>query len=40
MYYPQGNGIVEASNRNLMRTIKKILEDNKKDLDSKLKNAL
>ena len=39
-YYPQGNGLVESSNKSLIRIIKKLLEDNKKNLDSKLKYAL
>eukprot|EP00253_Pinus_taeda_P018260 PITA_18260 len=39
-YYPQGNGLVESSNKSLIRIIKKLLEDNKKNWDSKLKFAL
>ena len=39
-YYPQGNGLVESSNKSLVRVIKKLLEDNKKSWDSKLKFAL
>eukprot|EP00253_Pinus_taeda_P019918 PITA_19918 len=39
-YYPQGNGVEESSNKNLIRLIKKLLDDNKKNLDSKLKYAL
>eukprot|EP00253_Pinus_taeda_P032279 PITA_32279 len=39
-YYPQGNGLAESSNKNLVRIIKKLLEDNKKNWDSKLKFAL
>ena len=39
-YYPQGNGLVESSNKSLVRVIKKLLEDNKKSQDSKLKFAL
>eukprot|EP00253_Pinus_taeda_P021876 PITA_21876 len=39
-YYPQGNGLVESSNENLIRIIKKLLGDNKKNFDSKLKYAL
>eukprot|EP00253_Pinus_taeda_P033421 PITA_33421 len=38
-YYPQGNGLAESSNKSLIR-IKKLLEDNKKNWDSKLKYAL
>ena len=29
-YYPQGNGLVESSNKSLVRIIKKLLQDNKK----------
>ena len=29
-YYPQGNGLSESSNKNLMATIKKTMGDNKK----------
>jgi len=39
-YYPQGNGLAESSNKSLIRIIKKMLEDNKKNWDSKLKYAL
>eukprot|EP00253_Pinus_taeda_P033477 PITA_33477 len=39
-YYPQGNGLAESSNKILVRVIKKLLEDNKKSWDSKLKFAL
>ena len=39
-YYPQGNGLAESSNKSLIRIIKKLLEDNKKSWDSKLKFAL
>ena len=39
-YYPQGNGLAESSNKSLVRVIKKLLEDNKKSWDSKLKFAL
>jgi len=28
-YYPQGNGLVESSNKSLVNIIKKLLEDNK-----------
>ena len=30
-YYPQGNGLVESSNKILVRIIKKLLEDNKQN---------
>ena len=39
-YYPQGNGLAESSNKSLIRIIKKLLEENKKNWDSKLKYAL
>ena len=39
-YYPQGNGLAESSNKSLIRIIKKLMEDNKKNWDSKLKYAL
>jgi len=39
-YYPQGNGLAESSNKNLINIIKKLLEDNKKAWDSKLEFAL
>jgi len=39
-YYPQGNGLAESSNKSLIRIMKKLLEDNKKNWDSKLKYAL
>jgi hypothetical protein len=29
-YYPQGNGLVESSNKSLVRIIRKMLEDNQK----------
>ena len=39
-YYPQGNGLVESSNKILVNIIKKILEDNKNSWHKKLINAL
>ena len=39
-YYPQGNGLVESSNKSLIRTIKKLLQDNKKSWNTKLVFAL
>eukprot|EP00253_Pinus_taeda_P033660 PITA_33660 len=39
-YCPQGNGLAESSNKSLIRIIKKLLEDNKRNWDSKLKYAL
>jgi len=29
-YYPQGNGLVESSNKSLVNIIKKLLQENKK----------
>jgi hypothetical protein len=39
-YYPQGNGLAESSNKSLIKIIKKLLEDNKKAWDSKMKFSL
>lgn len=39
-YYPQGNGLAESSNKSLVRNITKLLEQNKKAWDSKLKFPL
>jgi len=39
-YYRQGNGLAKSSNKILIRIIKELLEDNKKNWDSKLKYAL
>ena len=39
-YYPQENDLAESSNKSLSKIIKKLLEDNKKNWDSKLKYAL
>ena len=39
-YYPQGNGLVESSNKILVRIIRKLLETNKKSWDSELKFSL
>jgi hypothetical protein len=36
-YYPQGNGLEESSNKNLIKIIKKMLSQNKKAWDSHLK---
>jgi transposase InsO family protein len=38
--YPQGNGLAESSNKSLLKIFKKLLEDNKKAWDSKLKFTL
>jgi transposase InsO family protein len=39
-YYPQGNGLVESRNKNLMTILKKIVGDNKRSWDNKIKFAL
>jgi hypothetical protein len=39
-YYPQGNGLVESSNKNLMTILKKTVGDNKRSWDNKIKFAL
>ena len=39
-YYPQGNGLEESSNKILVRIIKKLLEDNKRAWNKKMKYAL
>jgi hypothetical protein len=39
-YYPQENGQAESSNKNLMTIVKKIVGENKKSWDSKIKHAL
>jgi hypothetical protein len=39
-YYPQGNGLGESSNKSMINIIKRLLEDNKKEWDSKLKFSL
>jgi transposase InsO family protein len=39
-YYPQGNGLAESSNKSMIWIIKRLLEDNKKAWDSKLKFSL
>jgi hypothetical protein len=39
-YYPQGNGLAKSSNKTLIRIIKKLLAENKKSWDSKLKFSL
>jgi len=39
-YYPQGNGLVESSNKNIMNIVKKIVGENKKIWDGKIKYAL
>jgi hypothetical protein len=39
-YCPQGNGLEESNNKNLMNIIKKVVGENKKAWDSKIKYAL
>jgi len=39
-YYLQGNGLVESNNKNIMNIVKKIVGENKKSWDSKIKYAL
>ena len=39
-YYPQGNGLAESSNKNIIQSIKKLLKHNKRSWDSMLKYAL
>ena len=39
-YYSRGNGLAKSSNKIMIRIIKKLLEDDKKNWDSKLKYAL
>jgi transposase InsO family protein len=39
-YYPQGNGVVESRNKNLITIIKKTVGDNKKSWDSKIKYVI
>ena len=39
-YYPQGNGLAKSSNKNIVNSIKKILFENKRSWDTKLKFAL
>jgi hypothetical protein len=39
-YYTQGNGLVESSNKSLVKIIRNLLEDNKKSWDSKFKFSL
>ena len=39
-YYPQGNGLAESSNKNIVNNIKKMLFENKRSWDTKLKFSL
>jgi hypothetical protein len=39
-YYPQGNGVVESTNKNLICILKKIVTENHKNWHNALHNAL
>ena len=39
-YYPQGNDLVESSNKNLIRIMKRIIEDNQRIWHNRLKTYL
>ena len=39
-YYSQGNGLAESTNKNLMNILKKVVGENKKSWDSKIKYAV
>jgi hypothetical protein len=39
-YYPQGNGVAESTNKNLVRILKKMVADNQRNWHSSLHNAL
>lgn len=39
-YYPQGNGLAESTNKNLINIVKRMLQSNKRDWHTKLKTAL
>jgi transposase InsO family protein len=39
-YYPQGNGLAESNNKNLMNILKKTVGDNKRSWDNKITFAL
>ena len=39
-YYPQGNGLAESSNKNLIRIIKRTIEDNQRCWHQKLRTTL
>ena len=39
-YYPQGNGLAKSTNKNIVNSIKKMLFQNKRSWDIKLKYAL
>jgi hypothetical protein len=39
-YYPRRNGLVESNNKNIMNIMEKIVGENKKSWDGKIKYAL
>jgi hypothetical protein len=39
-YYPQGNGLAESTNKNLIKIIKRTVDENKKNWHNALVNAL
>jgi hypothetical protein len=39
-YYPQGNGVAESTNKNLVRILKKMITDNQRNWHNLLYNAL
>ena len=39
-YYPQGNGLAESRNKNLIKLLKRMVGENKRSWDNKLKYAL
>jgi transposase InsO family protein len=39
-YYPQGNGLVQSSNKSLTRIMKRLLQDNKMDWHKNIIHAL
>mgnify|MGYP000270547135 CR=1 FL=1 len=39
-YYPQANGLVESTNKTLQNILRKIINENRTDWDTKLRNAL
>jgi hypothetical protein len=40
VYYPQGNGLAESTNKTLQTILRKIVETNRTDWDQKLHSAL
>lgn len=39
-YYPQGNGVAESTNKNILDVLKKLLENNTRDWHNQLRYAL